>query len=133
MIFRKPDVPSEGQVQGEFYRRCRNANIEIHLEYFGDGHCRFDGVIVRGNAIVAIIECKRDVPDKRPAGKREESQRQRYGSFGVPVVWVRGMRGIEAAFAEVRRIIAARSGGGWRRDRHSNGSLDFDPGVRSVR
>lgn len=115
MRYERPPKATESDVQAEFYRRCRNAGLEIHLEYRVSG-CRFDAVIVRGDHIVAIIECKPRVERRqKQAIIREESQRTRYGSFGVPVIWVRGLEDVEAGYAEVRRIIAVRSGGGWKR------------------
>lgn len=123
MKYRRPTMPTEGQIQAEFYRKCRNNGIEIHLEYYDQG-CRFDGVVVRGESVVAIIECKRQPKNKpRKPSTHEDSQRRRYGSFGVPLVWVRGLDDIERAYAEVRAIIAARSGGGWRNTFSNSGML----------
>lgn len=133
MKYHKPAYPAESEVQAEFYRRCRNQEIEIHLEYRGDARCRFDCVIVRGGDIVCIVECKKTPQGAIPTNKRADAeQAARYGGFGVPLVYVRGLGDIERAYAEVRRIIAARSGGGWKKNRHSNAGLTAITGSRSV-
>ena len=120
---------NEVEVQAEFYRRCRNAGIECHLQYRVKG-ARFDCIIVRGDTIVAVVEVKGGQRVKPSAAgtkteRNERYQDARYRAFSVPVVWVRGFDGIERGFAEVQRIIKARAGGGWQQDHRSASDGDL--------
>lgn len=107
LAFNPPAVFTSGHVLAEFYRRARNVNIEVFIDYEGrtkfGKKCRFNGVLVVGKEIVAIVVCKRS-PN---AARGPTRQRTRYESFGVPVIIVRGMDRIPAAVEEARKIVLA--------------------------
>ena len=93
------------QVVGEFYRRAADAGIDLTLGYKATARngrrCRFSAVITRGDEIVAIVACKRS----RNAARRMTARRHRYESFGVPVIWVRGMDRVPAAVDAAKRLL----------------------------
>lgn len=107
MIFKPPPSFTSTQVLAEFYRRARNAEIEIFLDYESRTNtgrkCRFNAVVVKGDRILAIVACKRS-PN---AARGTTRQKTRYESFGVPVIWVRGMDRVQTAVEAAKRLFEA--------------------------
>lgn len=91
-------------VLAEFYRRAQDAGLEVWCGHQARNYqgrkCRFSAVIVVAKQIVAIVACK----SSPNAARRVTRQRSRYESFGLPVVWVRGLDAIPAALLEAKRI-----------------------------
>ena len=94
---------SSANVQAEFYHMCRNADINIRLEYRAD-HCRFDLVVYNDNYdILAIIEAK-NKSTKNAQINKSGRQYKKYNSFGVPVVYLMNFADLEKKFNFVKKL-----------------------------
>ena len=54
MEFKLPKRISEANIQAEFYKQCKENNINVYLEYKHE-KCRFDAVIHNENEIILSL------------------------------------------------------------------------------
>jgi len=84
---------NSANIQAELYRRCYMAGLECILEHRHD-KSRFDAIIVKDGEIKVIIEVKNH---RRDYGEKSinTKQLQKYRSYGVPVMLIRGMSDLD--------------------------------------
>lgn len=94
----------EANIQAEFYMRCKLAGIPILLEYKVKG-ARFDAVILDNDTITHIIEFKSMTPSgiaRRLASPKKLKQIEKYERFGLPVILVVNLDGIDEAIVKIK-------------------------------
>ncbi len=97
-----PGTVSEVNVQAEFYRQCKEAGLNIYLQYRYDG-CIFDAIIYSDGEIKFIVEIKSSGPSRIPGnGKSRISatvarQIKRYASYDIPVLLIASLEFIPEA------------------------------------
>lgn len=91
MKFQLPSRLSEANIQAEFYRQCKDAGINIYLEYKYQ-NCIFDAVIYNNDEIEHIIEFKSYKTTKKP--KINTKQLKKYSSFGIHIILITRMESI---------------------------------------
>lgn len=99
-VFTRPKFASATTVQCEVYRQLSNLGIEVLAEYKSYGS-RFDLVVIKDGKIVAIIETKKYAKPGPNRGKQYE----KYKSYGIPLIYTRGMEQVADTIQEVKKLL----------------------------
>lgn len=107
-VVTEPKQATEFEVQATLYSALRelgfNVRGEVKTKYGDRGQCRFDLAEFVDGRLVGVIEVKAAaITHKTAAGWNGTRQGRRYGTFGVPVRVVYGMRDAEQLIAEAER------------------------------
>ncbi|MBA7682254.1 hypothetical protein ES703_90603 [subsurface metagenome] len=84
---------------------CRDANVNICLEY-KHNDCRFDAVIYdKNNEILAIIEFKNRWGKYANYVNTDTKQHKKYISYGIPVIYVLNFSDVGEKFNVVMDLL----------------------------
>ena len=87
--YTKNKIPS-AQIGAEFYHKCRQVDIDLHMEYRLD-KSRFDCVMVKNGRIILIIEFKSKKIKNSKKVKTSGSQYTKYSQYGIDILYVNHM------------------------------------------
>lgn len=107
-VVAEPAQETEFEVQATLYSELRRLGFNVRGEVktrFGErGQCRFDLAEFVDGKLVGVIEVKAaPITHKSAAGWNGTRQGRRYGTFGVPVRVVYGMRDAEQLIAHAEQ------------------------------
>lgn len=98
--FVKPKNENATQIQCEVYRRLKDLNIEVYVEY-KSYKSRFDLITVRNNKIISIIETKKKKLKGKPCAY-DNRQREKYMAFNIPLFYVIGMEQVNEIIEQIK-------------------------------
>jgi len=109
----------EANIQAEFYKQCKDAGINIILEYatkyydpsfYGQKSgrrkkCRFDCLIYDDDRnAICIVEIKSRLYGSSPKMLKTK-QIKRYESFGIPVLLIANMNEVAVGVNKVKKLL----------------------------
>ncbi len=95
----------EDNLKTQLYLKCKQEGIRLVLEY-SYKNSRFDGVIVRKDEILAIIEVKKwPKPKARKVKFDLTRQLKKYLSYGLPVFVLYQFNGLRYIMRRIKKIV----------------------------
>ena len=106
MKYNKPKREHKDNLKIELASSLSKSSIFMHLEY-KHKNCRFDGVIVRNNKILAIIEIKNWSESRAlTRSKKPSDQLNKYLKFGVPVYVLWTFNGTKGLVKRLKKLVS---------------------------